>query len=32
MNKKYKVPKDFENIYKECQEIYEEINKYAIYI
>ena len=32
MNTKYKVPKDFENIYKECQEIYEEINKYAIRI
>ena len=32
MNKKYKVPKDFENIYKECQDIYEEINKYAIRI
>ena len=32
MNKKYKVPKDFEYIYKECQEIYEEINKYAIRI
>ena len=32
MNKKYKVPKDFENIYKECQEIYEEINKYSIQV
>ena len=29
-NKEYNVPKDFENIYKQCQEIYEEINKYSI--
>ena len=32
MNKEYKVPKDFENIYKKCQEIYEEINQYSIRI
>ena len=31
-NKEYKVPKNFENIYKECQEIYEEINKYSIQV
>jgi len=31
-NKEYKVPKDFENIYKECQKIYEEINQYSIKI
>jgi len=24
------VPKTYENIYKECLDIYEEINKYAI--
>jgi len=32
INKEYNVPKDFENIYKECQEIYEEINKYSIQV
>ena len=32
VNKEYNVPKDFENIYKECQEIYEEINKYSIQV
>ena len=32
-NKKdYNVPKDFINIYKECLEIYEEINEYSIQI
>jgi len=31
-SKEYKVPKKFENIYKECQEIYEEINQYSIKI
>ena len=30
--KDYNVPKDFENIYKECLEIYEEINEYSIKI
>ena len=30
--KDYNVPKDFINIYKECLEIYEEINKYSIQI
>ena len=30
--KDYNVPKDFINIYKECQEIYEEINEYSIQI
>ncbi len=30
--KKYNVPKDFENIYKKCLEIYEEINEYSIQI
>ncbi len=28
--KEYIVPKTYENIYKECLDIYEEINKYAI--
>ena len=32
INKEYNVPKDFENIYKECLEIYEEINEYSIQI
>ena len=32
INKEYNVPKDFENIYKECQKIYEEINKYSIQV
>ena len=31
-SKEYKVPKKFENIYKECQKIYEEINQYSIKI
>ena len=31
-SKEYKVPKKFENIYKECQEIHEEINQYSIKI
>jgi len=30
VNREYNVPKDFENIYKECQDIYEEINRYSI--
>ena len=30
--KEYNIPKDFENIYKECQKIYEEINKYSIQV
>ena len=30
--KDYNVPKDFINIYKECLEIYEEINEYSIQI
>ena len=30
--KEYNVPKDFENIYKECLKIYEEINEYSIKI
>ena len=29
-SKEYIVPKTYENIYKECLDIYEEINKYAI--
>ena len=32
IKKEYNVPKDFENIYKECLEIYEEINQYSIQI
>ena len=32
IKKEYKIPKDFENIYKECQKIYEEINKYSIQV
>ena len=31
-NKEYIVPKSYENIYKECLKIYEEINKYSIRI
>ena len=32
IKKEYNIPKDFENIYKECQKIYEEINKYSIQV
>ena len=32
IKKEYNVPKDFENIYKECLEIYQEINQYSIQI
>ena len=31
-SKEYIVPKTYENIYKECLDIYEEINKYAIQV
>ena len=32
INKEYNVPKDFENIHKKCQKIYEEMNQYSIQV